>query len=133
MAKVSDFGLSLRLYQSQTKEIDSGIGRPIRWMAPEVLKNGSTSSMSDVWSYGIVLWEIFEFGTKFPYGNRGKIRVSNLVVLNRGAVKSSRSATNLWARRLFTSKLQLGVPQNCSIGRGGCRESKKVEKHCFNL
>jgi serine/threonine protein kinase len=70
VAKVSDFGLSLRLYQSTNKKIKSNV-LPVRWMAPEVLKERSTSSLSDVWSFGIVLWEMFELGTKWPYGAGG--------------------------------------------------------------
>ena len=39
---------------------------PIRWMAPETITHGKFSEMSDAWSYGILLWEIFTFG-KRPY------------------------------------------------------------------
>jgi len=40
-------------------------------MAPEVLLHHSISPMSDVWSYGVVLWEIFSFGME-PYGAKGE-------------------------------------------------------------
>ena len=70
MAKISDFGLSLRLYQSANTEIKTNVV-PIRWMAPEVLLHHSISPMSDVWSYGVVLWEIFSFGME-PYGAKGE-------------------------------------------------------------
>ena len=73
VAKVSDFGLSKRLYQS----IHSGYGEngmrlPIKWLALEVLMHGNATIKSDVWSYGILLWEIFELGSE-PY-RRGKLK-----------------------------------------------------------
>jgi serine/threonine protein kinase len=70
---VSDFGLSLRLYQSTKTKVKSNV-LPVRWMAPEVLKERSTSSLSDVWSFGVVLWEMFELATKRPYGAGGNYK-----------------------------------------------------------
>lgn len=41
---------------------------PIRWTAPEAIAHRIFTSASDVWSFGIVMWEVLSFGDK-PYGN----------------------------------------------------------------
>jgi len=39
---------------------------PIRWTAPEAVAYGKFSSASDVWSYGILMWEVMSYGER-PY------------------------------------------------------------------
>jgi serine/threonine protein kinase len=46
--------------------VDKSVALPVRWTAPEALKYGKFSHKSDVWSFGIMLWELFSRGTK-PY------------------------------------------------------------------
>ncbi|CAH8291728.1 unnamed protein product, partial [Heterobilharzia americana] len=41
---------------------------PIKWTAPEALRTGRYTIKCDVWSYGVLLWEIFTFGD-IPYRN----------------------------------------------------------------
>eukprot|EP00040_Diaphanoeca_grandis_P036917 m.237891 g.237891 ORF g.237891 m.237891 type:complete len:1772 (-) comp33716_c1_seq2:149-5464(-) len=45
---------------------DSSTNELARWMAPEVLKNDKYTTSSDIWAFGVVLWEIFNFGAT-PY------------------------------------------------------------------
>ena len=46
----------------------------MRWTAPEAIKFRTYSTSSDVWSFGILLWEIMSFAEK-PYGNWNNMQV----------------------------------------------------------
>jgi serine/threonine protein kinase len=52
---------------------------PIRWMAPECLEDGTYTVQSDIWSFGVVLWEIGSFA-KLPYGLLSNMEVCEKVV-----------------------------------------------------
>ncbi|XP_072019673.1 tyrosine kinase receptor Cad96Ca-like [Amphiura filiformis] len=66
VCKVSDFGLARDVVENNTYEMKSKGRVPIRWMAIESLLDNFYSSKSDVWSYGIVLWELVTLGSH-PY------------------------------------------------------------------
>ena len=74
-AKVADFGLAARIYThegeiSEIKEAKHGIF-PFRWAAYEVLETGTAiKESSDVWSFGVLVWEIFHLGCALPYGDK---------------------------------------------------------------
>jgi tyrosine-protein kinase len=68
-AKISDFGLSRVLGAGKDYYTASQGGRwPIKWYAPECCSYGTFSHKSDVWSFGITLWEMYSFGD-VPYGS----------------------------------------------------------------
>ncbi|CAI5439248.1 unnamed protein product [Caenorhabditis angaria] len=60
--KISDFGLSLLGKSHKERKL---LKVPVRWLAPETLSKGIYSSKSDVWSFGVVCFEIFS--GKYPY------------------------------------------------------------------
>lgn len=73
--KVSDFGLS-RLKHEAYLTTKTGRGTP-QWMAPEVLRNEASDEKSDVYSYGVVLWEIAT--QKIPWDNLNAVQVIGAV------------------------------------------------------
>jgi len=72
---ISDLGMSRKMdyYRSTGKEI------PIRWSAPESLKYRKYSHHSDVWSFGVLMWEVFTDGM-LPYYQYSNEEVCNLIV-----------------------------------------------------
>lgn len=66
--KISDFGLSRDLDEDMYYESNGGMV-PIRWTPPEAYKYNKYSSASDVWSYGITMYEIWTKGA-MPYGSK---------------------------------------------------------------
>uniref|UniRef100_A0A8C9X0C9 receptor protein-tyrosine kinase n=1 Tax=Sander lucioperca TaxID=283035 RepID=A0A8C9X0C9_SANLU len=65
--KVSDFGLSRVLEDNPEGTYTTSGGKiPIRWTAPEAIAYRKFTSASDVWSFGIVMWEVMAFGER-PY------------------------------------------------------------------
>ncbi|VDM65533.1 unnamed protein product [Strongylus vulgaris] len=67
--KISDFGLSFigkTLREKKLKKV------PLRWLSPETLKSGVYSTKTDVYSFSVMMWEIFSFGQLpfYKYDNR---------------------------------------------------------------
>ncbi|XP_065835753.1 tyrosine-protein kinase receptor TYRO3-like [Oscarella lobularis] len=77
--KISDFGLARALTEDKDYyRITQGkVGLPIRWVALEGFTKGIFTTKSDIWSYGITLWEVMTMGMT-PYPGVG---VGNLVPL----------------------------------------------------
>uniref|UniRef100_A0A4W3HWK1 receptor protein-tyrosine kinase n=1 Tax=Callorhinchus milii TaxID=7868 RepID=A0A4W3HWK1_CALMI len=66
VVKICDFGLARDVMQDSNYVIKGSARLPVKWMAPESLFEGSYTIHSDIWSYGILLWEIFSLGVN-PY------------------------------------------------------------------
>uniref|UniRef100_A0A8K9XEY6 receptor protein-tyrosine kinase n=1 Tax=Oncorhynchus mykiss TaxID=8022 RepID=A0A8K9XEY6_ONCMY len=67
VCKVSDFGLSRVLEDDPEAAYTTRGGKiPIRWTSPEAIAYRKFTSASDVWSYGIVMWEVVSYGER-PY------------------------------------------------------------------
>ena len=79
--KLNDFGLSRTISTSNYYKKQSNDKVPIKWMAPESIVDRKYSSASDVWSYAVFVWEVYERGTT-PYPGTDLDKVIGL--LSRG-------------------------------------------------
>ena len=71
-AKIADFGLAARVYfNTSERKVPSENVVPVAWAALEVLRgNTSIIEYSDVWSFGVFMWEVFYLGSAVPYGDK---------------------------------------------------------------
>ncbi|XP_078702320.1 CUB and sushi domain-containing protein 3-like isoform X2 [Branchiostoma floridae x Branchiostoma belcheri] len=78
VVKIADFGLTTDIYERGYQRQDAEQKIPLRWMAPErLMREGRYTSKSDVWSFGVVLYEIATLGN-VPYPGRERTLLEEL-------------------------------------------------------
>lgn len=68
IVKICDFGLARSIYKNDEYQKQENSPLPVKWLAIECMTDRIFSTQSDVWSFGIVLWELFTLA-KTPYPN----------------------------------------------------------------
>ena len=64
--KVASLGVAKNIYESHYFRVQGKMLLPIRWMATECF-NGKFSEKSDVWAFGVTMWELFTLAKQLPY------------------------------------------------------------------
>lgn len=77
--KIGDFGMTRDIYETDYYRKETRGLLPVRWMSPESLADGIFSVESDVWSYGVVLWEIATLAEQ-PYQGLANEQVLQFVI-----------------------------------------------------
>ena len=78
VVKVGDFGMARDVYETEYYRKEGRGFLPVRWMAPESFRDGKFKSQSDVWSYGVVLWEMATLA-EVPYQGLANEQVMSYV------------------------------------------------------
>ncbi|KAM9833101.1 tyrosine-protein kinase ITK/TSK isoform 1-T1 [Syngnathus typhle] len=113
LVKLSDFGMTRYVLDDQyTSSFCSKF--PIKWSAPEVVKYCKFSSKSDVWSFGVLMWEVYTEG-RLPYENQSNGQVVDF--LNAGM-------------RLLKPRL---APEDVYLLMEWCWKEKPVDRPSFAL
>ncbi|XP_021708910.1 mitogen-activated protein kinase kinase kinase 11 isoform X3 [Aedes aegypti] len=90
--KITDFGLAREAYTT-TRMSAAGT---FAWMPPEVIKSGTYSKASDVWSYGVLLWELLTGET--PYKGFDTLSVAYGVAINSLALPIPKTCPEAWGK-----------------------------------
>lgn len=78
VVKIGDFGLARDIYKNDYYRKEGEGLLPVRWMSPEGLMDGYFSIQSDVWAFGVLMWEVISGGQQ-PYPARSNVEVLRFV------------------------------------------------------
>uniref|UniRef100_A0A8C5H2U9 Tyrosine-protein kinase n=1 Tax=Gouania willdenowi TaxID=441366 RepID=A0A8C5H2U9_GOUWI len=95
VVKVSDFGMTRYVLDNQYTS-SSGAKFPVKWSPPEVLHYSKYSSKSDIWSFGVVMWEVYSEG-RTPFENRSNVEVVTDITRGIRLYRPHRASPSLYA------------------------------------
>ncbi|KAK6108370.1 Protein tyrosine kinase family protein [Brugia pahangi] len=78
ITKIGDFGHARDIYTNDYYRVHGDDFLPLRWLSPESINDGIFTSKSDVWSFGILLWEILTLGQQ-PFSGKNNVQVMSFV------------------------------------------------------
>ncbi|TKR95046.1 hypothetical protein L596_009266 [Steinernema carpocapsae] len=93
--KIGDFGMARDIYYQEYYKPMGKRMMPVRWMAPESLRDGKFTMKSDVWSYGIVLYEMLTLGQQ-PYAGLPNDDVYEWICQMKRTMQRPTNCPDLW-------------------------------------
>ncbi|XP_023240042.1 proto-oncogene tyrosine-protein kinase ROS-like [Centruroides sculpturatus] len=78
IVKIGDFGLARDIYKNDYYRKEGEGLLPVRWLSPESLMDGVFTTQSDIWAFGVLLWEVMTLGQQ-PYPARSNLEVLQYV------------------------------------------------------
>jgi serine/threonine protein kinase len=93
--KIGDFGLSRDIYEKHYYRSKNKIPLPYKWMAPECIERGLYTIQTDVWSFGVLFWEILNRGLD-PYPTIENLNILEYIKSGNRLPKPSFCSENLY-------------------------------------
>ncbi|KAF0039866.1 hypothetical protein F2P81_008101 [Scophthalmus maximus] len=122
--KVTDFGLSRYVLDD---EYTSSVGSkfPVRWSPPEVLLYCKFSSKSDIWAYGVLMWEVYTLG-RLPYE-----RLNNTEIVDQVSRGLRLFRPQLANEKVYSLMLSCWIDEKC-IDKPGPKMDSRSEMCLVN-
>lgn len=108
MVKITDFGLAKLLSQDCDEYKADGGKMPIKWLALECIRNRVFTSKSDVWAFGVTIWELLTFGER-PYGDVPAKNVPDLIECGERLVQPNICSLDVYMTLLGCWNLDAGL------------------------
>lgn len=108
VVKIADFGMARDIYRQDYYKKGGRAMLPIKWMPPEAFLDGIFTAKTDVWSYGVLIWEIFSQGI-MPYASMSNAPVMKYVTNNFRLPQPAGCPNNIYALMQQTWSL---LPEN---------------------
>ncbi|KKL20963.1 hypothetical protein LCGC14_2450210, partial [marine sediment metagenome] len=132
IAKITDFGMGKQLIEQDLNSYKEKYSYlfAIKWAAPEVIKSRIYSIKSDVWSFGIVLWEIFSW-CETPYNNLSNKDTKSFVLNGKRLTKPIICPESIYD--IMINSCWCKNPDNRSSFQDLYNSLKKIEKSYINI
>uniref|UniRef100_A0A673WK91 Tyrosine-protein kinase n=1 Tax=Salmo trutta TaxID=8032 RepID=A0A673WK91_SALTR len=114
VVKVSDFGMARYVLDDQYTS-SSGSKFPVKWSPPEVFNFCKYSSKSDVWSFGVLMWEVFTEG-KMPFEHNPNHEVVTKVSQGHRLYRPRKATPNIYdIMQLCWHEVHHTLPASCFL------------------